>query len=146
MNKLLLTFITIIILTSCKTNSGAEAMQSTIDSLLKENDSLRLELNTSAARMKKAADTATANRPEPANNESNNRQRIVAEALRSRPELILLDAVLGGTMYFTEIRVISDDLVLADYEDGHIMGQTLYEYKITGNGEVTFKVIRSREY
>lgn len=146
MNKFLLSFTIIIIVASCKSNSGTEALQNTIDSVLKVNDSLRRELNTSATPISNISDTAAVSRSESVNHTSNNRHHIVSEALRSKPNLIPLDAVLGGTMYFSDIKVISDDLVLADYEDGHIMGQTLFEYKIAGNGEVTFKAIRSREY
>lgn len=54
--------------------------------------------------------------------------------LRMHPELIPYPGVLGGTMGYAGIRVLSDKWVLAYYEDGHIDGYMMVSYKWNGSG------------
>jgi hypothetical protein len=65
--------------------------------------------------------------------------------LRQRPELVPHEAVLGGRMYFVESEsyVLSDRWVLATFEDGHIRGRMLLEYRLSNHGEITWRVLDS---
>lgn len=67
----------------------------------------------------------------------------IVEALKSKPELIPSDAVLGGSMRFVKIDVLSDKWVIAQYEDGHVMGKALFSYEILNDGSVRFKLMDS---
>lgn len=65
--------------------------------------------------------------------------------LEDNSELISFEGVLGGKMqYFaSESSVISSRWVLGYFEDGHIFGYSLLEYKIDDKGEVKWKIIDS---
>ncbi|MBW6516303.1 MAG: hypothetical protein K0B81_06780 [Candidatus Cloacimonetes bacterium] len=55
------------------------------------------------------------------------------EDLASKPEVIPVDPVLGGTMGFYDhdnIYLLNDKWVLAPFEDGHIGGYLLLEFHI----------------
>jgi len=62
--------------------------------------------------------------------------------LEKHTELIPDKAILGGTMKFGDIHVISDRWVMAYIEDGHIDGYMLLCYKWDGKGFI-WKVIDS---
>ena len=68
----------------------------------------------------------------------------IADALRDQPEMINLDPVLGGSMEFREIKVLTREWVLAQYDDGHIQGRAIYRYTLQPDGSVDFKVIASQ--
>lgn len=70
-----------------------------------------------------------------------NQEEYIKEALRNRPELIPLEPVLGGTMRFVKIDVLSEKWVIAQYEDGHVMGKALYAYELQKDGTIKFKLI-----
>ena len=74
-----------------------------------------------------------------------NPNEFVEEYMRSRPELIPIEAVLGGTMHFAKIQLLSSSWVIADYDDGHILGRAIYEFKFLENNELEFKLIASIE-
>lgn len=59
----------------------------------------------------------------------NPKEYIITE-LKESPSLISLDGTLGGTMYFTNVQVLGTKWVVASYEDGHIMGRSIFSYKI----------------
>lgn len=67
----------------------------------------------------------------------------IKQSLREKPELISIKPVLGGTMRFTNIQVLGSQWVIAEYEDGHIMGRTIYEYSIEQNGDIRFTELTS---
>ncbi|MCJ7756885.1 MAG: hypothetical protein MUP24_01965 [Gillisia sp.] len=65
----------------------------------------------------------------------------ILEKLREKQHLIPKKPVLGGTMHFTEVSYINDHLILAEYEDGHIMGRAIYQYKMDKNGNLIFELL-----
>ena len=65
----------------------------------------------------------------------------ILEKLRKKQDLIPKEPVLGGTMHFTEVSFINDHLILADYEDGNIMGRAIYQYKMDKNGNLVFELL-----
>lgn len=69
----------------------------------------------------------------------------IEKSLQERVELIPAKAVLGGTMYFTKTQVIGNKWVVAEFEDGHILGLALYKYEIK-DSKIAFKLIDSYIY
>ncbi len=70
-------------------------------------------------------------------------ENFIISALKNRPELIPLDPVMGGSMRFTRVEVLSRQWIIAAYEDGHIMGRTLYRYNVDSDRNITFEIIDS---
>lgn len=68
----------------------------------------------------------------------------VTEALQKKPDLIPLKAVLGGNMEFRKIDVISEDWVLAIYDDGHVQGKSIFAYELQKDGSVKFTEVASK--
>lgn len=73
-----------------------------------------------------------------------NPEEYIADALKKQPEIIPLDPVLGGQMAFRQVKVLTEDWVLAVYDDGHIQGKSIYDYKMQPDGTITFSHIASR--
>jgi len=68
-------------------------------------------------------------------------EKFLLKKLRDKSDLIPKKAVLGGTMHFTSVSFINDHLILAEYEDGHIMGRAIYQYKMDKNGNLKFELL-----
>ena len=138
MKKILL-FSLLIILGSCGKSTEEKQRTIEIDSLKTEIRELRFALDTlSDQLMKKNYLTKDFpsyfdSIPEP--------EKFLLEKLREKPELIPKKAVLGGTMHFTSISFINDHLILAEYEDGHIMGRAIFQYKMDKNGNLNFELL-----
>lgn len=73
-------------------------------------------------------------------------EEFILQRLQEKPELITKKAVLGGTMRFTQISFIEEDLLVAEFEDGHIMGKTLFRFRVTRNGDLTFTQVCNIDY
>lgn len=69
----------------------------------------------------------------------------ILNELQKNSNLIPEDAVLGGTMRFTRINFINDDLLIAEYEDGHVMGEAIYSYNMDRNGNLGFQLVATVE-
>ena len=68
----------------------------------------------------------------------------LATDLMRHKELIPYKGVMGGTMGFyskEDIHVLNERWVMASFEDGHIGGTMLLEYKVSRGGEIQWKVI-----
>lgn len=69
-------------------------------------------------------------------------EKYIRVALQNNPSVIPLDGVLGGTMFFTDIEILGTKWIIASYEDGHIMGRSIFTYKINPETlEVEFDVL-----
>ena len=138
MKKILL-FSLLIILGSCGKSTEEKQRTIEIDSLKTEIRELRFALDTlSDQLMKKNYLTKDFpsyfdSIPEP--------EKFLLEKLREKPELIPKKAVLGGTMHFKSVSFINDHLILAEYEDGHIMGRAIFQYKMDKNGNLYFELL-----
>jgi len=70
-------------------------------------------------------------------------ERELVADLRSRPELIPFDGVLGGTMGFynaKSIFLLPHNHVFAYYSDGHLAGHMLLRYEVE-NGRIDWTVL-----
>lgn len=74
-----------------------------------------------------------------------NPKEFVIRSLKERPELIPLKPVLGGTMEFRVVKVLTEEWVLGVYDDGHIEGKSIYRYQLKPDGKLKFTHITSRE-
>lgn len=72
-----------------------------------------------------------------------NPEKYIEESLRTKPQLIPIKPVLGGKMRFVRIQVLGSHWVIAEYEDGHIVGRSIYKYQIKPNGEIQFAELLS---
>lgn len=71
-----------------------------------------------------------------------NPESYIRGTLQNNPSAIPLDGVLGGTMFFTDIEILGTKWIIASYEDGHIMGRSIFTYKINPETlEVEFSVL-----
>lgn len=73
-------------------------------------------------------------------------EKFILEELQEDKTLIPKEAVLGGSMRFTKVSFINDELVVAEYEDGHVMGRGIYRYKIDNSGEIQFNLLATLDY
>ena len=72
-------------------------------------------------------------------------EKFITDELRSKPELIPIKGVLGGTISFGQIQLLGSKYLIAFYDDGHIEGKSIYEYKMNDSGKVEFKIVGSEE-
>jgi hypothetical protein len=73
-----------------------------------------------------------------------NPEEDLASDLMQHRELIPYEGIMGGTMGFyskRDIHVLSSRWILASFEDGHIGGQMLLEYRIDSGGKIRWKVL-----
>ena len=143
MKKLLLLCL-IILTVSCQDQDAENTQQTKIDSLESEiaslqraNDTLSDHLLTKSFIAKdypEYFDTI----PEP--------EKYVLNDLQENSDLIPKDAVMGGTMRFTAVTFINGELLVAEFEDGHIMGKAVYTYRMTKNGDLKYSYVGNIEY
>lgn len=72
--------------------------------------------------------------------------KLITNDLINKPELIPYDGVLGGTMMFNQVYLLNDQWAFARFEDGHIAGSALYQYKISSDHSITWKLIKAMLY
>ena len=72
-----------------------------------------------------------------------NPEEFIVNSLKQHPDLIPLDPVLGGTMEFRQIKVLTNDWVLGIYDDGHVQGKSIFSYNLTADGQLNFEHLLS---
>ncbi|HEY9185044.1 MAG TPA: hypothetical protein VIM94_06950 [Salegentibacter sp.] len=139
MKKLLL-ILTGILLLSCnneakerKTKLKINNLQAQVDALKVENDSLQEELFMLESRNPVVFPEAFDTIPNP--------EEFISEALKSDPELIPEKGVLGGKMQFINTEILNERFIWAEFEDGHINGQAIYQYRLSKEGKPQFRLI-----
>src|SRR5262245_27439317 len=82
------------------------------------------------------------------------RQRGLADPVRDltadlerHPELVPIKPVAGGTMRFygSQSAVLSPKWMLAYFEDGHVAGHALMEYRVEPGGKIGWKVLTANQ-
>ena len=69
--------------------------------------------------------------------------------LMSKPEAITLPGVLGGPMRIfseSDIRILNDSWVYAQFDDGHIQGAGIFSSTRGQDGRITWKLLESRQF
>lgn len=67
----------------------------------------------------------------------------VRNSLQNKPEKIPIEGVLGGTMQFRKIDILTSQWLLAVYDDGHIQGTSIYAYDLKPNDSLEFSILLS---
>jgi hypothetical protein len=67
----------------------------------------------------------------------------IRASLEEKKDLIPYEGVMGGTMDFYEIHVLTSKWVLAYFEDGHVGGYMLLEYDVSQRGDISWRFIRA---
>ena len=67
----------------------------------------------------------------------------IKASLQEKKELIPYEGVMGGTMDFYDIHVLTSRWVLAYVEDGHVGGHMLLEYDVSQTGEISWEFVRA---
>ncbi len=73
----------------------------------------------------------------------NNPKDFIIKSLRAKPEIIPIKAVLGGTMRFGNVEILSQKWLIANFDDGHILGSAIFKYYLNDKNELEFQVIES---
>lgn len=123
-------------------NSSAQfdSLNTRIEKLKNENSSLRKDLMDKTAEInywyandfegRKLMDQGIINPAE-----------YIADQLKNQPEIIPMKAVLGGKMHFLNVQILGREWIIADYEDGHVLGKAIFKYKAGKDGKVSFELI-----
>ncbi len=64
----------------------------------------------------------------------------IVSDLLMRSDLIPFEGVLGGTMYMSRAWLLTDRYALAEFEDGHVLGNMILIYDIE-NGDIIWTVL-----
>lgn len=157
MRKLKVISIVIILLNiSCDEFNRKENLLYKVDELKNENDSLKKE----NLRLEKTTDSLKSIKDSELNYwfdndhkalefkrlEINNPEEFIKNSLRKRTDLIPIQATLGGSMKFGKIQILGEKWLIAEYDDGHILGKSIYSYKVNSNKEIDFKILESITY
>lgn len=65
----------------------------------------------------------------------------ISNKLYNNSKLIPYPGVLGGTMRFGKITLLKDRWIIADFDDGHIMGAALYRYSVQKDTSVKWTIL-----
>ena len=65
----------------------------------------------------------------------------IVEALKRNSRLIPEKSVLGGTMRFVDSEILNERFIWAAYEDGHVAGEAIFQYKLNEADSIDFKLI-----
>lgn len=67
------------------------------------------------------------------------------ENLKQNPSVIPEEAVLGGTMSFTQVALINEHWVYGSYEDGHIAGAAIFQWEVKDSAIIWTPVLVFKE-
>ncbi len=143
--KFLILFIAVFLFTSCNEDRKLDENDARLDSLSqelakykKDSDSLIMLLEKSGLATGypvfygKKFDTIE------------NPEEYIAKALEKHSDKIPMDPVLGGTMEFRKVQVLTEDWLLAVYDDGHVQGKSIFKYQLQPDGSLKFTHIASK--
>lgn len=65
----------------------------------------------------------------------------ITDKLRDTPALIPYPGVLGGTMRFDKITLLGNRWVIADFDDGHVMGKMLLRYSVRKDTSLKWTIL-----
>ena len=142
MKKLSLIILTLLCIFGCTEINRTENLLAKVDSLKIKNDSLTKVLSEEKPKLNYWYDEKYDGEKLTEKGISNPTE-FIENALREKTELIPLKAVLGGTMHFGNIQLLSSEWLIADFDDGHVLGRGIYKYKLNNKGELEFELLIS---
>lgn len=132
-------FFAVILVFSCGRSTEEEELSTRIDSLENEIQELKRANDTLSDHLFKKS-YLTRNYPAYFDTISEP-EKFILDKLQDHPNLIPKEAVLGGTMRFTSVHFVDDKLVVAEYEDGHILGKSIFRYAMNRDGKLIFSLV-----
>jgi hypothetical protein len=63
------------------------------------------------------------------------------DLLRKQKSLLPTQGTMGGTMAVRDVRILSDRLAMAYFEDGHHGGYMVLRYEVLPGGNITWRVL-----
>jgi hypothetical protein len=89
---------------------------------------------------------STARRPPPVPRSTGGRDEVILADLARHPELIPFPGVEGGTMRFhaPQCRIVAPGWAYGYFEDGHVSGRGVFEYKVGRSGEIRWTRIAAK--
>ena len=138
-NLLYLSFV--IIFFSCGNSAEEESISAKIDSLEQEIEELKQANDTLSDHLMQK-NYLTRDYP-PYFDTNTNPEEFLLKYLAKKAKLIPKNSDLGGTMRFTKVTFINDELFLAEFEDGHIMGKAVYSYTMDKRGNLSYNLVGS---
>lgn len=144
MKKITLIILTSILVFGCTEINRTENLLAKIDSLKIKNDSLTKIVTKEKPKSNYWYD-AEYDGEKFLKRGIKNPTEFIENNLREKTELIPLKAVLGGTMHFGNIQLLSSEWLIADFDDGHIQGRAIYRYKLNEKGQLEFNLLHSIE-
>ena len=142
MKKLTLLILISLFVLSCTEFNRTENLIAEVDSLKIKNDSLAKVLNKQKPESNYWFD-AQYDGIKLIENGISDPAELIENTLREKTELIPLKAVLGGTMNFGKIQILSSEWLIAEFDDGHVRGRGIYKYMLNNNGELEFNLLNS---
>lgn len=142
MKKLTLLILTLFCVFGCTEINRTENLLAKVDSLKNKNDSLTKILTEKKPEANYWFD-AEYDGERLIESGINNPTEFIEKNLREKTELIPLKAVLGGTMHFGNIQILSKEWLIADFDDGHVQGRAIYKYKLNEKGQLEFELLNS---
>lgn len=142
MKKLAFLILTSLCIIGCQTVDRTENLQTKVDSLKMENDSLAKLISE----QKPGTNYWYHAQYDGGNlikSGVENPEEFIKNNLRKRSDLIPLKAVLGGTMSFGNIQLLSSEWLIASFDDGHVEGRAIYKYKLNDKGELEFELLNA---
>ncbi|SCY33734.1 hypothetical protein SAMN05192588_2342 [Nonlabens sp. Hel1_33_55] len=131
-------FLILICFSSCKEVEQAETYQADIEILKEQVDSLKLI-------SEKAQSNYWFDYEFDGNklvkNGISNPEGFIENSLRKNEELIPINAALGGKMGFGNIQVLSSEWLIAEFDDGHILGKAIYKFSLNNNNQLDFELL-----
>ncbi len=156
MRKLLLILIIFLHVLGCKKSERKEELEQNVRFLKNQNDSLLnrsklLQNNFDSIKKEYKLQNDFLYDSDVDGNQFKNKgirapKEFVEASLRERTDLIPLKGALGGNMHFGKIKLIGNKWLIAEYEDGHIFGKSIYTYRFKNDKDLEFKLLDSSKY
>lgn len=133
-----------IFLASCQEPGNSDSRDAKIDSLQTEIEALKRANDTLSDHLMTRT-YLTKNYPEYFDSIPEP-EKFILNDLQQKPDLMPKEAVLGGTMRFTKVTFINGELLVAEFEDGHVMGKAVYTYGMARSGDLVYSYVGNIEY
>lgn len=128
--KELIILISLTFLLSCE-NTNLETNETTIEyeQLKSENDSLKAIIKNNRI----STDLIELGLKNP--------QTDLLNSLQKRTDLFPIKGELGTKMHFGSVKIINENWILAEFDDGHSLGYGIYEFTVENDTTIDFKLI-----
>lgn len=74
----------------------------------------------------------------------NDPAQYIKQSLKERRELMPAEGVLGGNMAFRRMELLGQKWIIAEYDDGHIQGRSIYTYQWNAaDNKIEFELLDS---